>query len=226
MMTLCVRSLVIVGLLAGAAGATPISYISACVVPVSFTPEGGDYGLGVLNIEGVQPAVFHYSDGSQGVALNVSFWLSTSLKSDSSLAGRTVGLFGEGALTLRDDEQNVLLGGTILDLAVEETFGNLGVFTATGLFEVESGSVLADFGSSLGAIYEIMLQVRPASLDDFGIPFAGNSNISLAPVPPEGAVPEPGPMCLLALGLGGLVALPWWRRGVPVLLDIRGQGPR
>lgn len=221
MMALCIRSLVIVGLLAGAAGATPISFISASVIPVSFTPVGGEYGLGVLSIEGLQPAVFYYSDGSQEVALNVSFELSTSLKSDTSAAGRAMGAFAGGALTLRDDEQNMLLGGPILDLMVEETFDNLGIFAATGLFSVESGSVLADFDSPLGAIYEIMFEVHPAAVNDFGVPFEGNSNISLAPV-----VPEPGPMCLLLLGLGGLVVLPWWRRGVPVLLDKRDEGSR
>jgi len=215
----CIRSLIIVGLLAGAAGATPISFISAGVIPVSFSPAGGEYENGVLSVNGTQPLVLHYSDGSHGVILDVSFDLSTSLKDDVSMGGTAKGSFAGGSLVLRDSGQNELLSGSVASLSVEETFDNLGIFGVAGLFNIESGSLVADFGSSVGSIYQIVFQAKPAALDDFGTAFGGNGNISLAPEEPEGSVvPEPGPVCLLALGLGGLVALPWWRRGFPALL--------
>ncbi|NQT19150.1 MAG: hypothetical protein HQ592_05560, partial [Planctomycetes bacterium] len=92
----------LIGLPIATASALPISYISATAVPTSFTPSGGEYGLGVLEISGNTPVFVHYEDGSRGVVDPANFLISTDLKSDDSAGGRARGLFEGGDLAIKD----------------------------------------------------------------------------------------------------------------------------
>ena len=146
----------LIGLPIATASALPISYISATAVPTSFTPSGGEYGLGVLVISGFTPDFIHYDGGSHGVVDPASFLISTDLKTDDSAGGRAQGLFEGGDLAIKDGSGSDLLRGTILSLNLVETFDNMGILGASGLFSADSGSLLNDFGQPMGSVYEIL----------------------------------------------------------------------
>jgi hypothetical protein len=203
---------ILIGLVATTASALPISYISAAAVPTVFTPDIGVYGLGILEIGGTTPVFVHYIDASQDVVDGASFLMATDLQADTSAGGRAQGLFSGGVLAIQDAGGSDLLRGAILSLNVAETFDNMGILGATGLFSADSGSLLSDFGQPLGSVYEILFQVNPRTLSDLSQPFTGYGNISLTPVEPEGAIPEPATMCLVSVGLLGFAALRRRRR--------------
>jgi len=190
----------LIGLPIATASALPISYISATAVPTSFTPSGGAFELGVLEISGNTPVFVHYEDGSRGVVDPANFLISTDLKSDDSAGGRARGLFEGGDLAINDGLGTDLLSGTILSLNLVETFDNMGILGASGLFSADSGSLLDDFGQPMGSVYEILFQVSPRTLSDLSAGFTGYGNISLTPVEP-GVIPEPATICLLSVGL-------------------------
>jgi len=194
-------ALLLVGIIAAGAFATPISYISATTVPTSFSPLGGDFGLGELTLSGDRPLIVHYIDGSQVPFQGGSISLVSDLKIDASSGGQLVGIFSGGSLALKDSGGNDLLSGTITGLTLSEVFNDVGILAANGTFTATSGSLLADFGYQNGLLYQIVFEVQPAVLGDLTVPFAGSSNISLAPI-----IPEPATIGLLMLGMAGLAA--------------------
>lgn len=203
---------ILIGLVASTASALPISYISAAAVPTAFTPQGGAFGLGILQIGGTTPVFIHRIDGSQDVAEGANFQISADLEIDTSFGGRAQGLFTGGILAIQDSSGSDMLRGTILSLNVSETFDNMGILGANGLFSADSGSLLSDFGQPLGSVYEILFQVSPKTLSDLSQPFSGYGNLSLTPVEPEGVIPEPATMCLVSVGLLSFAALRRRRR--------------
>ncbi|HUW32258.1 MAG TPA: PEP-CTERM sorting domain-containing protein [Planctomycetota bacterium] len=194
-------ALLLVGIIAAGAFATPISYISATTVPTSFSPLGGDFGLGELTLSGDRPLIVHYIDGSQVPFQGGSISLVSDLKIDASSGGHLAGIFSGGSLALKDSGGNDLLSGTITGLTLSEVFNDVGILAANGTFTATSGSLLADFGYQNGLLYQIVFEVQPAALSDLTVPFVGSSNISLAPI-----IPEPATIGLLMLGMAGLAA--------------------
>ena len=195
--------IVIVGAWAATAAALPISYISAAAVPTSFTPIGGNFGLGQLEIKGSTPIIVHLEDGSQ-VVLSGHVNLTTSLNEDNSSGGIVDGYFEEGAIAITASGTGSVLTGPVLGLTLQETFDDMGVLGAKGLFKVSGGSLMSDFGEA-GSIYQILFQVQPAVIGDLTVGFSGYGNLSIAPtVLPEGAIPEPVTVSLLSIGLAGL----------------------
>ncbi|NQT19377.1 MAG: PEP-CTERM sorting domain-containing protein [Planctomycetes bacterium] len=190
---------------AATAGALPISYISATAVPTTFSPIGGGYGKGKLEIKGSTPIFVHYEDTSQTQStLSGHINITTFLKEDLSEDGIVYGLFQQGAVTLTAAGGGGLLTGSIIGLTLQETFDDMGILAASGLFRVSSGSLMADFGEA-GSIYEILFQVQPSTMSDFASPFSGFGNISVAPTEGSGGlIPEPLTVSLLAIGLAGL----------------------
>ena len=194
---LCVG--VLLAAFAGSVSGTPIEYISATTVPSSFTPTGGDFGLGVLLLSGVRPLVLHYAD-TQTVLYDSQFLLSTSLKVNMSDDGQVRGLFEGGTLRLLDSSGDELLVGEVHSVSLSEFFDNLGILTASGTFSVESGSLKSDFGRN-GIVFELMFSVEPRSVEDFSQGFSGFSDLSLTPI-----IPEPITLTALGIGLVGLIA--------------------
>ena len=201
----CITGMVLVGLLAVAAGATPITSISASMVPTSFAPSGGDYGIGVLLLDGIPPLTVDYEGQPDPTVLpDCSFFMQMSLQGDYSDDGQVFGLFMGGDLLLKDSSDTVLLDGTMLSLTLMEIGDNLGVLSASGLFTVETGTLKADFGTT-GTSHEIIFNIEPVILDSLGVPFSGAGNISLNPDGgQEQPIPEPTVVCLLAMGLAGM----------------------
>ena len=183
---------------------TPISYISATTVPSSFTPTGGDFGLGVLTLSGRLPLIVHYADLTQVPLENSTYFLTTSLQQDRSDDGKAQGIFIGGRLELKDASGNMLLSGSIYEALVAEVFPDRPslplMLTINGVFRADGGSLLPDFNGPNGKIYEIIFSISTRSIDDFSVPFSGESNISLAPI-----IPEPLTITALSLVLGGLV---------------------
>lgn len=195
----------IVGVWAATAAALPISYISASVVPTSFTPIGGIHGKGKLEIKGDTPIIVHREDGSQEV-FSGYVNLTTFLKEDLSSGGIVQGLFQQGSVTLTASGGGGLLTGSLISLTLQETFDDMGILGASGLFRVNSGTLKDDFGLPGGSIYEILFQVQPASISDLKSPFSGFGNITLAPtdLSQSELIPEPVTVSLLSIGLIGL----------------------
>jgi len=180
--------------------ATPIDYISATTVPTSFTPTGGDFGLGVLSLSGTRPLILHYAN-SQEVLDGSQFLLTAYLKEDNSTpVGEARGLFEGGVLRLLNSSGNELLVGEAHSVLVGEFLNDRGMFTTSGTFTVTGGLLMQDFGRN-GQVFELMFNVQPITVSDFKSGFSGLSDLSLTAM-----VPEPITLGILGIGLAGLVA--------------------
>ena len=176
------------------AGAVPIASISANYLPGVFTPTGGLYGLGTLNIShsSIQ-VVAEDIYAIQTPYPSSSFMLNVPLYADSSFGGIANGLFMNGSLSI-----STLLSADILTLQLTELYNGSGILAGNGTLQITGGSLAADFGS-IGDIVQIMFSVNPSSISNFSQSFSGISNITLTPIP------EPATLCLL--GFGGLALL-------------------
>jgi len=188
---------VLVCLIAACATGSPISYLSATTVPTSFTPTGGDFGLGLLTLHGIRPLIIHYGE-TKVVLEGTEFYLTASLRENGSAGGQVKGSFEGGTFRLSDPSGGDLLVGEIQTLMMSEFFDGLGIISVAGSFHVLSGELLADF-SRQGTIFELMFDVEPRSVADFSQEFSGFSDISLAPV-----IAEPITVTALGIGLVGL----------------------
>jgi len=187
-----------VAFLACGAHATPISYISATTVPSDFTPDCGDFGLGIFVMSGVRPIVLHYPD-AQVVIEDVSFFLSAHLKTDTSAGGHLEGYFQHGEVRLLDDQGGELLVGNVDELVMSEFFNDLGILTAAGRLTVLSGSLGPTFGHAAD-VFDIVFEIQPRALGHLGQGFAGCSDVSFLPV-----MPEPSTLAMLGIALGSLI---------------------
>ena len=183
----------IIMLAASIAGATPIASINANYLLGVFSPTGGTYNLGALSINDTAQIVIEDIYGDQTTHMANAFMLNVSLYQDNSVGVIADGLFTNGSLVV-----NSLLSADILTLQLTELYNNSGILAGHGTLQVTGGSLAADFGS-LGDLVQITFSVTPSSINDFSKGFTGISNITLTPVPE--------PATLIALGLGGLVAL-------------------
>ena len=176
------------------ASAAPIASISANYLPGVFTPTGGAYGFGTLDIS--HSSIQVVAEDIYGVQTPYpasSFMLNVPLYTDSSFGGVAQGLFMNGSLSI-----NALFSANVLTLQLTELYNGSGILAGNGTLQITGGSLAADFGS-LGDIVQIMFAVNPSSISDFSQGFTGISNITLTPIPE--------PATLIVLGLGGLVAL-------------------
>ncbi|HPS56179.1 MAG TPA: PEP-CTERM sorting domain-containing protein [Sedimentisphaerales bacterium] len=183
----------IIMLVASFAGATPIESINANYLLGIFTPTGGTYGLGALNVNDTAQIVVEDIYNVQTTHPANAFMLNVSLYQDNSVGAIADGLFANGTLVI-----NSLLSADILPLQLTELYNNSGILAGIGTLQVTGGSLAADFGS-LGDIVQITFSVTPSSINDFSQRFSGISNITLTPTPE--------PVTIMLLGLGGLVAL-------------------
>jgi len=183
----------IIMLAASIAGATPIASINANYLLGVFSPTGGAYNLGALSVNDTAQIVVEDIYNIQTTYTANAFMLNVPLYADNSVGVIADGLFMNGTLAI-----NGLLSANILTLQLTELYNNSGILAGSGTLQVTGGSLAADFGS-LGDLVQITFSVTPSSINDFSKGFTGISNITLTPVPE--------PATLIALGLGGLVAL-------------------
>ncbi|NQT20144.1 MAG: PEP-CTERM sorting domain-containing protein [Planctomycetes bacterium] len=198
-------------LLAHGAHATPVSTITDLTLPVYFTPNGGDFGRGILVLDGVTSLVVDY-ENSQTTIDDISFYLSASFCVDLSIGEQATGVFVGGEVLLRSASGSNLLTGNTLTFALTEDIDTGGLLLTTGSFDVLSGSLQDIFGSA-GAMYDTEIVVDPASIRNFNSPFTGF--IGSAPYDeqvddpspasvPAVVIPEPMTIAFLSMGLAGL----------------------
>ena len=197
-------ALVLVGLMAAAAGATPINGISASSIDATFTPSGGAEDKGVLVMDDVVPLTVDYQGLGPTVLPGCQYYLATDLNEDLSKDGIVMGLFLGGTLEIKDSSDVLLLGGDMVSMTLIEPFDNCGILTASGIFTADAGTLLADFGP-IGESHDIIFNVEPAYLDDLTLPFTGDGSITLTPEGGQGVpIPEPATVCLVCMALTGL----------------------
>jgi hypothetical protein len=167
-----------------------IKSINANDLATSYAYSGG--GAGAMTVLDSADIVVEDFSGVQTTYSGGQWSLSTSLANDYSIGGLADADFVGGQLVLSQGSTQ-LLTANLVALALTETRATSNVLAGFGTFEVQSGTLMSDFGTA-GEVF--MLEFRLSSnVSSFGQNFAGRSDMTL--------VPEP--MTLALLGLGGLV---------------------
>ena len=173
--------------------------VNANYVDGGFTASGGDFGIGVFSLSDTADIVVEETGGGQTTYSGGSFSLTTSLENDVSVGTIASGEFSGGSFSIMDNTPSALFEGNILFINMQELYDNFGVLGGVGQIQVTGGSLSGNFIPATGEIVEITFQVVPASINDFQQNFVGASNLALTPVP------EPATICLLGLGVLGLL---------------------
>lgn len=176
-----------------------ISSINANHLDTIFQNVGGNYNIGLLNISDKADIVVEYESGEQTTFPGGSLALTTSLKTDTSYNGIAGGYFEAGVLSILDGKSDTLLSGNIDYLNLSEIMDGSGLIAGNGLFEVTGGSLENDFDYHIGEIVYLTFKVIPKDFIDLSSNFTGYTDITFYPVP------EPATICLLGLGVLGLL---------------------
>jgi hypothetical protein len=179
-------------------GSAQIESINSNYLTSSFSPIGGDWGLGLLSIDDSADIIVENTAGQQNTFAGSNFSMFTSLYQDVSAGNIAIGLFTNGALSITDSQSNVLLAGTISSMELHELYDNAGIMAGSGVFVVDDGSWMSEFGAS-GDIVQITFSINPKNINDFSEDFAAISNITLTPIP------EPATLALM--GIAGLALI-------------------
>jgi hypothetical protein len=177
--------------------------ISADYMDTYFTPSGGTYGWGVLTVFDGANIVVEYDDHSQFTYDDGSFFFSTSLLSDASSGGLVSGIFEDGAIVIKDGEDQDLLTADVVSFLLDEVMNGMGLLAGTGVFDVTGGLLAPQFSETSGELVEVTFHVRPRSISDFSGGFTGLTDATLMPLTP---VPEPATLLLVGTGLVGLAS--------------------
>ncbi len=170
-----------------------IESVNATYLDSSFTPTGGEYGLGILGVFDEADIVVETAVG-QTTYEDGSLLMATSLSADNSAGGMASGIFLGGEMIIKDADDADLLTGDLVSLELCEVIDGAGLLVGQGLFEITGGSLKEAFYLPYGEIIQITFHIDPADIDDFSGAFTGVSNITLTPVP------EPATLSLLAVG--------------------------
>ncbi len=176
-----------------------VESVNATYLDSTFSPAGGDHGLGALTVTDAADIVVETADGSQTTHAGGDFSLTAALFSDTSTGGVAKGLFQGGTIDIEDAVGDDLLTADLLSLLLEEVQGQ-NLLAGTGWFELTGGSLEGGFPYSVGEMVQITFRIAPSDIDDFSQAFTGVSNITLTP--------EPATLGLVA---AGLVAV-WMRK--------------
>ncbi|KPK80581.1 MAG: hypothetical protein AMJ81_11815 [Phycisphaerae bacterium SM23_33] len=162
-------------------------------LPATFTPTGGNYGIGGLAMYGNMEVE---ADWETGPETYQGCWalLAASLCEDHSSAGLAWGVFQDGVFILQDAEGQALVSGNVRDLELREPIDGGGLLTGSGLLEVTEGSLRDWFPPLEGNVAEISFHLDPADIDGFSQAFSAISDIALKPIP------EPAALVFFAAG--------------------------
>lgn len=183
----------LVVLVAGSsAQAAYIKSISGSSVDTSFTAASGE-----LNMSDTISVVIKTEDGLQSSLNNLTFSFKTYLTEDNSVPGKAVGLFSGGSFSIHDDG-SLLLGGSVGDIELESLASGM-LLGGGGMVNLDNGSLLSDIRPGYNIANAVQLMFDIGIVTDFNQSFAGNSNLTITPIP------EPATLAILALG--SLVAI-------------------
>jgi hypothetical protein len=177
-----------------------VERISADTVGTVFNPDAGD-GLGRITFSQETPIEIDWDNGMTEVVEDGSIVLWVDLSEDTSEDGLASGHFEEGEFAIWGDEGEELLTGEVDWLMMEELFDGMGIMGGAGRIIVTGGELMDSFGT-MGEVVDITFNIDPRDIEDFGIAFTGESNITLQPV-----IPEPASIILAGAALAGIAAL-------------------
>jgi len=124
---------------------------------------------------------------------DASFLFMTQLQADNSIGDKAVGVFGGGAIVLRDVTGLLLLSADIQSFTLEEnTLVPFCVLAGAGTFTVTGGAWQSHFLPE-GIVFDLTWKLDQ-NIDSFSESFTAESDLTLTPIP------EPAALSLLGLG--------------------------